>query len=145
MDTETIQWKGSVVYADRTKLLDLVALEISESRFLFRERPYELEDYIADWSNIYRTVVESPDGKTKSEWLKKENKLSDYSFATAYARIGLSRMLSFAAESKLLDPDQPEHTTTTVATGRHGTMTDTMGDLIDQAIEQSYDFYDNME
>lgn len=79
---DVVQWKDSVVYADRTKLLDTVATEIAGAKLLFRQRPYELEAYIADWQNIYRTTVEQPDGKVKSTWLKKEGKNSDYSFAT---------------------------------------------------------------
>lgn len=80
---DVIQWKdNSVVYADRTKLLDTVATEITQAKLLFRQRPYELEAYIADWQNIYRTTVEQPDGRTKSTWLKKDGKNSDFSFAT---------------------------------------------------------------
>lgn len=93
-----IDWKGSVVYADRTRLLDTVATEIAEARLLFREHPYALEDYIKDWSNIYRTTVEKEDGKVKSEWLKKEGQLSDFSFATAYMRIGLGRVMGGSAD-----------------------------------------------
>ena len=98
-----LQWKGQIVYADRTRLLDIVASEITEAKYLFRERPNELEDYIADWSNLYRTTTEKPDGKIKSEWLKKENKESDYSLATAYCRIALSRVMGMG-ESSLLEP-----------------------------------------
>lgn len=92
---ETVIWskKEPVVYYDRVKILDIVANEITNCDLLFREHPYKLEDYIKDWENIYRTTVEEPDGSSKSDWLKKDNKESDYSFATAYARIALSRIL----------------------------------------------------
>lgn len=102
-DLSMLEWKGSIVYADRTRLLDTVANEITEARLLFRERPYELEDYIADWQNIYRTTVEKPDGRMKSEWLKKDNKESDFSLATAYMRIGLSRIVE-SGSSEFLEP-----------------------------------------
>lgn len=95
---DIVQWKESVVYADRTRLLDLVAMEIAEAKMLFREAPSALEDYIKDWANIYRTTVEEEDGRVKSEWLKKEGKLSDFSFATAYARIGLGRVMGGSAQ-----------------------------------------------
>lgn len=98
-----VKWNGQVVYADRTRLLDMVANEIVESKLLFRQRPTELEEYIADWGNIYRTTVEKEDGRIKSEWLKKEGKNSDYSFATAYMRIGLSKLLG--SESTILEPN----------------------------------------
>lgn len=109
-----LQWKGSIVYADRTRLLDIVASEITEAKLLFREHPSALEDYIADWQNLYRTTVERPDGRSKSTWLKKDNKESDYSFATAYMRIGLSRVLE--GSSKFIEP----------LTEHQGRVTDTM-------------------
>jgi len=98
-----IKWNRQVVYADRTRLLDMVANDIVEGKMLFRQRPSELEEYIADWGNIYRTTVEKEDGRSKSEWLKKEGKNSDYSFATAYMRIGLSKILG--SDSILLEPN----------------------------------------
>lgn len=103
-----VEWKGSTVWADRTRLLDTVANEITEAKLLFRERPQELEDYIADWSNLYRTTEEKPDGRIKSVWMKKENRESDYSLATAYMRVGLSRKLGTMG-SKLVEQneDQP--------------------------------------
>lgn len=88
-----MEWKGQDVWADRTRLLDIVANEITQAKLLFRESPYALEDYIADWANIYRTTIEELDGRSKSVWLKKENKNSDFSFATAYFRLGLTRVL----------------------------------------------------
>lgn len=93
---DVIDWKGQTVWADRTRLLDTVANEITNASLMFREHPQELEDYIADWQNLYRTTEEKEDGKIRSIWKKKENKESDYSFATAYFRIALSRQLGFA-------------------------------------------------
>jgi hypothetical protein len=98
-----VNWKGQTVNADRTRLLDMVASEITEAKLLFRMHPSELEEYIADWGNLYRTTVEKDDGRSKSEWLKKEGKNSDYSFATAYYRIGLSKVLG--SESLFIEPD----------------------------------------
>lgn len=128
---DVIQWKGNVVYADRTKLLDTVATEIAGAKLLFRQRPYELEAYIADWQNLYRTTVEELDGRTKSTWLKKENRESDFSFATAYARIGLARQLG-SAGGLLIEP-------TSVASG---TVTDTVnkqGNIVLETLSQAVD------
>ncbi len=100
---DILLWKGNVVFADRTRLLDTVAQEISDAKMLFRERPSELEDYIAEWQNLYRTTTEELDGRTKSTWLKKENRESDFPFATAYARIALSRVLA-AGAGTLVEP-----------------------------------------
>jgi len=78
---DTIEWKNSVVYADRTRVIDIVANEIVNAKLLFRQRPYELEKMIEHWNNIYRTTVEKPDGRVQTTWLKKDGKQSDYPFA----------------------------------------------------------------
>lgn len=108
---KSIEWKGSDVFVDRTRMLDTVANEITDAKLLFRESPYKLEDYIADWNNIYRTTEEKDDGRMKSTWKKVENKESDFSFATGYMRIGLSLMLSSGASNEfaeLLTNEQPK-------------------------------------
>lgn len=97
-----IQWKNQVVYADRTRIIDIVANEIVHAKLLFRQRPSELEAMIGHWSNLYRTTEEKDDGKIKSVWIKKNDKQSDYPFALTYARIGLSRMLG--AQSDFVEP-----------------------------------------
>lgn len=131
---EIVQWKESIVYADRTRLLDLVATEIAEARLLFREAPYALEDYIKDWSNIYRTTVEKDDGKIKSEWLKKEGQLSDYSFATAYARIGLGRVIG--GDSQFIEPDSLETPTPTDTITEDGRFHTTLNQAIEETFEE---------
>jgi DNA-directed RNA polymerase subunit RPC12/RpoP len=105
VDMSLLKWKEAenIVYADRTRLLDTVANEITEARLLFREHAYALEDYIADWNNLYRTTIEKPDGRMVSTWLKKENRESDFSFATAYMRIALSRVMQ-AGGSEFIEP-----------------------------------------
>lgn len=106
-----IQWKDKeqVVYADRTRILDIRANEIVHGRMLYRQRPHELEDVINHWTNIYRTTEEKEDGKVRSIWVKKEGKQSDYPFAEVYARIGLTQLLggnsTFVEGSR--DPDTP--------------------------------------
>lgn len=99
---DIVDWsKPGVVYVDRTKGLDLIAKEITDCRLLFRMRPNELEEYIADWKNLYRTTVEENDGRVKTTWLKKDSSESDFPFATLYFRVALSRIMgssSFLAE-----------------------------------------------
>lgn len=134
---EIINWKGSVVYADRTRLLDTVANEIAEARILFREHPYALEDYIKDWSNIYRTTVEKDDGRIKSEWLKKEGQLSDFSFATAYMRIGLSRVIG--GNATFVEPnfgmtDSPVTDTLTEDGRYHTTLTNAVEETFEEML-----------
>jgi len=121
-----VKWNGQVVYADRTRLLDMVASEINEAKLLFRQRPSELEAYIEDWGNIYRTTTEDDKGHTRSEWIKKEGKNSDYSFATAYYRIGLSKLLG--GESMFLEPGQ-EKSTIIGDTGIGNAVADTFNEM----------------
>lgn len=96
----SIQWKEAeqVVYADRTRIIDIRANEIVNGRMLYREHPHRLEDVIAHWSNLYRTTEEKEDGRSRSIWVKKDEKQSDYPFAEVYARIGLSQLLGGSAE-----------------------------------------------
>lgn len=134
-----IQWKEKeqVVYADRTRVIDIVANEIVTAKVLFRQRPSELEIYIAHWKNLYRTTEEKEDGKIRSIWIKKEDRQSDYPFAHTYARIGLSRLLG--GDATLLEPTMASITPTTIyTTNDDGSITTNIRDIIQET-------YDNME
>lgn len=106
-----VEWgqkdRRGVVYADRTRAIDVVANEIVSRDIIFRETPYQLEDYIEQWGNIYRTTVEEDDGRSVSKWLKKEGKLNDYALATTYWRIALSKIIGTFGESRMVEPDLP--------------------------------------
>lgn len=128
-----LDWKGSLVYADRTRLLDIVANEITEAKLLFRESPYALEDYIADWQNLYRTTVEKDDGRMVSTWLKKDNKESDFSLATAYFRVALSRLLG--GGSILVEPT-PQSTTKVTQTFVDDGLETSLGEAIEETFSQ---------
>lgn len=90
-----IQWKDQeqIVYADRTRIIDIRANEIINGRMFYREHPHKLEDVIAHWNNLYRTTEEKDDGRTRSVWIKKDDRQSDYPFAEVYARIALTQLL----------------------------------------------------
>ena len=114
-DLSMLDWKGQIVYADRTRILDAVAGEIAGAKLLFREHAYKLEDIIGHWQNLYRTTEEKEDGRTKSTWIKKDGKQSDWPFAMLYARIGLSRLLVSGSEGKLHEmTGTPQNVTDTV-------------------------------
>lgn len=130
-----LQWKGKNVYADRTRLLDIVANEIKEAKLLFRQRPQELETYIADWHNIYRTTEEKPDGRIKSVWRKKENKNSDLSFATAYARVALSRTIS-TGDSTLVEQTLTNSRATTDTINEDGRLSTNLGSIIKDTLDK---------
>lgn len=134
---DLLSWKGSMVYADRTRLLDTVAAEITEAKLIFRERPSALEDYIRDWQNLYRTTVEEDDGRQKSTWLKKANCESDYPFATAYARIGLSRLLTTGQPGQIIGPmEQASLAPVTSSFIEGGKTASTLGDSVENTLSQ---------
>lgn len=132
-DLSTVEWKGSIVYVDRTRGLDIVANEITEAKLLFRERPTELEDYIAEWQNIYRTTEEKDDGKVKSVWLKKDGKNSDYPFATLYARLALSQTLE-GGMSHFVEPDEYSNTPITNEISKDGSTNDTLEEIVQDTL-----------
>jgi hypothetical protein len=124
---ESVKWDNQVVYADRTRVIDIVSNEIINGKILFRQRASQLEDtMIKHWLNIYRTTVEKEDGRIKSTWLKKEGKQSDYPFALTYARIGLSKVLG--GNSTLMEPDNRK-STILGDTGISRALRDTLDDL----------------
>jgi hypothetical protein len=133
-----VQWKEQeqVVYADRTRVIDIRANEIVHGRLLYREHAHKLEDVIAHWNNLYRTTEEKDDGKVKSIWIKKDGRQSDYPFAEVYARIGLSQLLG--GEGMIIEPTrEPEAKVTNISTTDGNTLTvdfsgilqDTMADM----------------
>lgn len=120
----SIMWKGkeSVVYADRTRIIDIVANEIVNAKMLFRLTEHQLEEMIRHWANLYRTTEEKEDGRVKSVWVKKDGKQSDFPFAMTYARIGLSRVMG--AESLFIEPTLPDkNKVTNIETNDGVTMT----------------------
>lgn len=131
-----VQWgKGvnaSVVYADRTKIIDLIAQEINDVKVILRETPTKLEDYIKEWENLYRATVEDENGRQVSTWIKKGGKQSDYPFAHAYYRIALSRLMN-KGESSFIEPT--ERKAALVAT-EGGYVTDMSSDL-NKAFEEA--------
>lgn len=134
-----VDWKEEeqIVYADRTRVIDIVANEIGSAKILFRQRPHELEKMIEHWENIYRTTEEKEDGRIRSVWIKKEGKQSDYNFAMTYARIGLGKVL--AGNSNLVEVEQESNTPVSNISTTDG------NNLSVDFSEILQDTYDNME
>ncbi len=131
-----IQWKDKeqVVYADRTRAIDIVANEIVHARMLFRERPHQLEDIITHWKNIYRTTEEKEDGRIKSIWMKQENKQSDYPFSLTYARIGLSLLMG--GNSSFIEPALvPDSPVTNISTKDGSKLTIDFKEIIESSFD----------
>lgn len=140
-DANIVDWgiknKFGVVYADRTKSLDVVANEIISQDILFRETPYALEDYIEQWGNIYRATVEEEDGRSVSKWLKKEGKLNDYALATVYWRLALSRIVGSFGDSKMVEP--PSHAKQKADVIVDGRLVTDLGQRIQDALDGRQD------
>lgn len=133
---DTIEYKGSVVYADRTRVIDIVANEIIDGKLLFRQKPQEMEaTIIKHWNNLYRTTEDKGDGRVKSTWIKKEDRQSDYPFAMTYARIGLSKVLGRGSE--LVEPNYAPDGSQTIHTAKKGgIITTDMSSIINETMAQ---------
>lgn len=130
-----LDWRGHIVYADRTRLFDIVAAEIAEMKLLFRMRPQELEDYIKDWQNLYRTTEETADGRTKSTWKKIENRKSDLSFATAYARIALTQILA-SGDTEFIEPLDEYQGNVSYHTDEAPTIDEVLGNAVKKTFDE---------
>lgn len=138
MDTalDTLQWKDQTVYYSRVKLLDIVANEITECKLLFRLPPSQMEEMITEWGNVYRTTVEEPDGRVKSDWVKKEENRADFPFATAYARIALSRILGSGSSGILMEPAGLMGSNVTDQILPNGKLESTLGPMLEQTMKR---------
>lgn len=130
----SIQWKDKeqVVYADRTRVIDMRANEIINGRMLYREHAHKLEDVIKHWDNLYRTTVEEDDGRIKSVWMKKGQ--SDYPFSEVYARIALTQIMG--GDSSFLEPEhRPEVKQTNLTADGNGIAVD-FGDILKETYSE---------
>lgn len=84
--------KSGVVYSDRTKLLDMIAGEINGETLNFYINERELEKYVYHAENVYRAVQTNALGIQKGVWITKENKPDHWLHATAYWRVGVSKL-----------------------------------------------------
>lgn len=132
-----VQWKEQeqVVYADRTRIIDIRANEIINARMLYREHAHKLEDVIAHWNNLYRTTEEKEDGKVKSIWIKKNDKQSDFPFSEVYARIALTQVLGGSSEFMQADT-QSDTKVTNVTTNDGKTLEVDFSDIISETYSE---------
>ena len=128
--------KAGVVYADRTKIMDLVANEIVDSTMIFRETPTKLEDYIYHWSNLYRATEEDEKGRVKTNWITKEGKPDHFALATVYYRIALAKVMN-SGNTTFVEPRTSTQKHDYV--DKHGQLQSDFGKSIEQAMEQTND------
>ena len=83
-----------VVFADRTKIFDMLVGEIQDKKLLFGMTLSELEPYISHWTPMYRVVEENNLGVPMGKWLTIEGKPNHWAHSTVYYRLALDKMLS---------------------------------------------------
>lgn len=90
-----IKWgendKQYVVQSDRTKIIDMVVEELKRNDILFNMTLSELEVYINDWQQIYRTVTTNNQGMQRPVWETIEGRRDHYVFSTIYWRIAMEK------------------------------------------------------
>lgn len=92
---------GNVV-VDRNRMIQLVADELGDSRFmLYNGTPDQWHDYALHWTHIYRVWQEDSLGVARYTWLR--NDRDDWVHATVYWRVGVSR---FGSSGAVVMPDQ---------------------------------------
>lgn len=94
-DLKIIKWgegdKQYVVQSDRTKMIDMLVAEFLNKEVIFNLTLTDLEQYIYDWGQLYRTIEESAQGIQKPVWRSIEGRRDHYAFATMYWRIALEK------------------------------------------------------
>jgi len=97
-DLQVIKWgtsdRRNVVVSDRTKIIDMVVAELIGQDILFNMSLTDLEQYIYDWSQMFRTVETNNQGMQKSVWRTIEGRRDHFVFATVYWRIALEKVFS---------------------------------------------------
>jgi len=81
-----------VVKSDRTKIIDMLVAELVGKDILFNMTIAELEQYIYDWTQLYREIETSEaTGIAKAIWKTIGAHRDHYAFATIYWRIALEK------------------------------------------------------
>jgi len=112
-DLGVIKWpvKGSdkqyIVESDRTQMMDQLVNEINSKQIIFNLTVTDLEQYIVEWGQIYRTVEETPRQIPRPTWKKIEGRKVDYPFATLYWRIALEKTIIESGVVRSPYPEQP--------------------------------------
>ena len=88
-----IRWDQGVVKSDRTKIIDHVVAEINSQDITFNMTPYQLEEFIIHWGNMFRMIKDTPQGIKKPSWETIEGKPDHFSHACIYWRIALEQTL----------------------------------------------------
>lgn len=125
-DLQVIKWgksdrRGTVI-SDRTKIIDMVVSELVNQEIQFNLTLTDLEQYIYDWGQLYRTVETSTNGIQKAVWKTIEGRRDHYAFATLYWRIALEKMFASGAVVRTPQKRQNSIVRSSVAVSDEGTV-----------------------
>jgi len=86
------------VFSDRTKLIDEFVYTLNNQELLYSLSLYEIEDYIAHLTIMYRALIAQPSrpgeqAVEKPNWVTPEGKPDDWAFATFYMFVAMNRQL----------------------------------------------------
>jgi hypothetical protein len=105
-NTGVIRWDQGLVKSDRTKIIDYVVAELNSHDIVFNLTEKDLEDYIKHWENMFRVVVDTPQGIRKPQWKTKEGFPDHFAHATILWRVALEQTLSVGKIISVKEPGE---------------------------------------
>jgi len=125
-DLKVIKWgksdrQGTVV-SDRTKIIDLVVAELGQQEIVFNLTLSDLEQFIYDWGQLFRTVETNNQGIQKAVWRTIEGRRDHFAFATVYWRIALEKMFAMGGVVRTSQKRQNSIMKKSVAVSEEGTV-----------------------
>ena len=125
-DLQIIRWgegdKDGTVVSDRTKLIDMVISELKNQEIIFNLTITELEQFIHECSQLYRTIEENSQGIQRPVWKTIEDRPDDYFFSLCYWRIALEKVFVFGGVVKTPSKKKSSFIKESVAVAPDGTI-----------------------
>jgi DNA-directed RNA polymerase subunit RPC12/RpoP len=94
-----------IVHIDRTKAFDTVVQELTSNMFNYYLSPEKLEDYIYNWSNIYRIVERNKKGVVVAKWVEEDGKPDHFAHAHLYYRVALEKVFGSVGD-EIVETDE---------------------------------------
>jgi len=109
---DIIEWgedkNRHVVKSERTKIIDMVVGEFKDKDIIFNLTLTDLELYISDWGQVYRSIERNPQGIDKAKWLTIDGRRDHYCFATILWRIAMEKT---SVSGGIVRPEQKKEKT----------------------------------
>lgn len=92
---DIIEWgkneKRHVVKSERTKIIDMLVGEFKDKEIIFNLTLTQLEQYISDWTQVYRVVNRNAQGIDTAMWVTIEGRRDHFVFGTVLWRIAMEK------------------------------------------------------